>query len=168
MKRGLTLIELVITIVMFAILAGTAFYIFRVVLINWSIGERRTGIDITLDRAIEEVVRELREARAVQSTNPDELRFTDISDNSFIYYLYNAEDAYPPAFNESSYELRRADLDPDIDGLLVDSGDIIMMDVLPPATSDLSISGNVVTIDLTIEREDETIRSRTQVRPRNL
>ncbi len=171
-KKGLTLIELMITIVMFAILAGVTTYVFRAILLSWSSQETRAGIDINLDRGIEEVVRDLREAKAIQSVNNDEIRFTlyeSGTDNSYIYYLYNSSDSYPPGFNQSTYEIRRAALSGDISGTFTyGSGRLIIYDVVSPTTSDLSLSGNIITIDLSITRGDETMRSRTEVRPRNL
>jgi len=161
-----------ITIVMFAILVSVTLYIFRAVLLSWSSQETRTGIDIGLDRGIEEMVRDLREAKLVQSTpSYDEIRFTSDYSTYYIYYFYNADDSYvpPPAFNQSIYELRKAALTGSINGTFTyGSGQIIMTDVLPPTTSDLSLSGNILTIDLSVTRGDETIRSRTDVRPRNL
>ncbi len=167
-KKGLTLIELMIVIIMFVILAGVTIYILRAVLLSWSSQETRSGIDISLDRGIEEIVRDLREARQVSSVN-DEIRFTQDLTNYYIYYFYNASDSYPPAFSQSTYELRKATITGGISGTFIySSGLIIITDVLPPATSDLSRSGNIVTIDLSVIRKEETIRSRTRVRPRNL
>jgi len=171
-KRALTLIELMISVVMFIILSVSAAYIFRAILLNWSSQETRTGIDIDLDSGIENMVRDLREAKSVQSTaSYDEIRFTPDSSNYYIYYLYNAEDSYvpPPAFDQTSYELRKATLTGGISGTFTyGGGQIMLTDVLPPTTSDLSLDGNMLTIDISITRGDETIRSRTEVRPRNL
>ena len=172
-KRGLTLIELMMTIAMFAILVIVVAYVFRVALISWSSSETRAGIDITLDRAIEEMVRDLREAKLVRSTaDYDEIRFTPDYTNYYIYYFYSSGDSYvpPPAFDQTTYELRRATLTGGIDGTLNTYGDgqVIIPDVLPPTTSDLSLNGNMITIDISVTRGDETIRSRTEARPRNL
>ncbi|MDD5449471.1 MAG: hypothetical protein PHO42_02610 [Candidatus Omnitrophica bacterium] len=169
LKKGLTLAELIITILMFVILTGVIVYILRAVLLSWSIQETRSGIDISLDRGIEEVVRDLREARQVSAVNNDETRFTHDLTNYYIYYLYNAGDSYPPGFNQSSYQLKKATLTGGLSGTFTyGSGDIKIIDVLPPPTSDLSLSSNLVTLDLSITRKGETIRSKTKVRPRNL
>ena len=171
MRKGLTLIELMISIVLLAVLAVSAAYVFRAVLLSWSSAEERSGIDIALDRAIEEMVRDLREAKEVQSTaGRDEIRFSHDQGTYYIYYLYNASDFYvpPPAFDQTLYELRKATLTGDINGTFTyGDGQLIVTDVEAPTTSDLSLSGNLLTIDLNITRGDETIRSRTEVRPRN-
>ena len=172
MKKGLTLIELMITIVMFVALAASTFYVFRAVLLSWSSQEDRSGVNINLDWRMEEIVRDLREAKQVQSvTGYDEIRFTLDNSAFYIYYFYNSSDSYvpPPAFNQSSYELRRAALTGGINGTFTyGNGRLMLTDLLPPTTSDLSLGSNLITIDLSITRGDETIRSRTQVRPRNL
>ena len=171
-NHGLTLIELMISIVMFIILSVSAAYIFRAVLLNWSSQETRTGIDINLDSGIENMVRDLREAKEVQSTaSYDEIRFTPDFSSYYIYYLYNSGDSYvpPPAFDQTTYELRKATLTGGISGTFTyGDGQIMLTDVLPPTTSDLSLDGNMLTIDISITRGDETIRSRTEVKPRNL
>ena len=161
-----------ISVAMFAILAVVTAYVFRAVLLSWSSQETRAGIDIVLDRGIEEMVRDLREAKEIQSTaGYDEIRFSQDQSTYYIYYLYNSSDSYapPPAFDQTVYELKKAVLTGDINGTFTyGSGQIIITDVLPPATSDLSLSGNIVTIDLSVTRGDEAIRSRTEVMPRNI
>lgn len=164
----MTLIELMITIAMFVILAMAVMYIFRAVLLSWSSQETRTGISIILDRGMEEMVRDLRGARQVQSGN-DEVRFTRDQAAYYIYYLYNAGDSYPPSFSQETYQLKRTALSGGISGTFTyGSGEIKVIDVLPPTTSDLSFSSNLVIIDLSAKSGDETVRSRTAVRPRNL
>lgn len=169
---GFTLIELMISIAMFAVLAITTTYLFRAVLLLWSSQEARGGININLDRGIEEIVRDLREATQIQSTAGfDEIRFKQGTASYYIFYLYNANDTYapPPAFNQTSYQLKKASLTGGINGTFTyGSGEPIVNGVVPPLTSDLSLASNLVTIDLTVTRGDETIRSRSAVRPRNI
>lgn len=168
-KRGLTLIELMAAAALFVILAAATVYILRAALLSWSSQETRSGIDISLDRGIEEIARDLRQARQVSFVNNDELRFTRDLTNYYIYYFYNADDSYPSSFNQSSYQLKKTALSGGIGGTFTYGlGDIKIIDVLPPPTSDLSLSSNLITLDLSIARKDETIRSRTRVRPRNL
>ena len=164
-------------VLLFSFLSASVVLLLRVVLVNWSSQETRSGIDINLDRGIEEMERDLRKATSVQSTaNYDEIRYAQRQGasstyNYYIYYLYNAGDSYVPPtnFSQASYRLRRGTLSGGINGTFTyGSGDAVVNDVLPPPTSDLSLSGNLVTIDLSVKRGDETIRSRTRVRPRNL
>ena len=168
---GLTLLELMITIVLSAMLMGVTVYIFRAVLLTWSSSEKRAGIDISLDKGIEEMARDLRTAKAIQSAN-DELRFTvyqNSSDTNYIYYLYNKNDIYPPRFNQDVYQIKKTALSGNISSSFeYGSGQIIVTDVIPPPTSDLSLNNNITTIDLSISQDSERIRSRTKIRPRNL
>lgn len=169
MKRGFTLIELCITVGMVVVMVGVTAYFSRAILLSWSSQETRSGIDISLDRGIEEIARDLREARVAQSVNNDEVRFTQDQSDYYIYYFYNTDDAYPPVFNQVSYDLKKALLTGGIGGTFTyGSGTIIISDILPPPVSDLSIAGNLVTIDLSAKRNDEVIRSRTEIKPRNL
>lgn len=172
-RSGFTLIELMITLLLFAALAVTTAYLFRAGLLVWAGQEKRAGIQVELDRGIEEMARDLRKSRQVQSTaNYNEIRFRQGTATStyYIFYLYHASDSYvpPPAFNQASYQLRRAALTGGLSGTFTyGAGDIIMNNVVPPPTSALSLSGNLLTIDLTVKRSDETIRTKTQIRPRN-
>lgn len=152
---------------MLVILTAASAYIYHAILLSWSSQEKRAGIDIDVDRAIEEMVRDLREAKQAQSVN-DEIRFTQDNSAYYIYYLYNASDTYPLSFSQGSYQLRKTLLSGGISGSFTyGSGQIVLNDVLSPSISDLSMSANLITIDVTIRRVDETIRSRTQVKPRN-
>jgi len=170
--QGVTLIELVISLVLMSVLGWVAVTIFNVVLLGWSNQVERAGIDTQLDRAVEVMARDLREAIAIQSTaGYDEVRYSEDSSTHHIFYLYHASDSYvpPPAFNQTTYELRKTALTGGLGGTFTyGDGDLLLADVLPPATTDLSASGNLVILDLSVQREDETVRARTQVRPRNL
>lgn len=170
--RGLTLIELMISIVLMSALGTAAILIFNVVLRSWSVQTERQGTDIQLDRAVEEVVRDLRQATQIQSVSGyDEIRYTQDGSNFYIFYLYNASDSYapPPAFGQSSYQLWKGTLSGGISGTFTyGSGTLMASGILPPPTSDLSASGNLLTVDVSSKNGDETIQVRTQVRPRNL
>lgn len=164
--------ELILSVILLVILTAGSTYLFRAVLLVWSSQAERSGIDINLDRGIEDMARDLRKAREVQSVaGRDEIRFRQGTSSHYIYYLYNAADSYgpPPAFDQPSYQLKKASLTGGISGIFTyGDGEVIVNDVVPPPTTDLSLSGNFLTVDLTADRGDETIRSRTQIRPRNV
>ena len=176
-RRGFTLIEIMMAVLLFAILSISSAYLLRTILVSWSGQEMRSGLQINLDRGMEDMERDLRKATQVQSTaNYDEIRYAQRQGasstyNYYIFYLYHAADSYvpPPSFSQSSYQLRRATLSGGINGTFTyGSGDVVLNDVIPPPTSDLSLSGNLMVLDLTVKRGDETLHSRTQVRPRNV
>lgn len=166
--RAFTLIELLMAMFMIAILMYVAVYIFQAVLSVWSVQEMRTGLDISLYKGLDIVALDLRDSSSVQSSN-DEIRFTSDGVNYYIYYFYNPADPYPPAFNKSSYQLKKATLAGGINGTFTyGSGQFIVANVLPPATSDLSLTNNVLNIDLSVKQGNEIIRARTEIRPRNI
>jgi len=172
-KKSITLIELMIVIVMLTILTGATAYVYLALSNSWVGQETRAGVHLDIDRGIEEMARNLREATAVQSAaGSNEIRFTK-DGGDYIYYLYNVNDSYPPAFSEGFYELRKAGLssmpaDLQSKTFTYGAGKIAMRDIASPAASSLSVSGNMAVIDLSITRGNETIRSRTQVKVRNL
>lgn len=168
MRDGFTLIELVMVIGLVVILILATAFVFRAVLLSWFSQETRAGIGISLDRGLEEIVRDLRKAKQAQSAG-DEIRFRQGASAYYIYYLYNASDSYPPVFSQSAYQLKKETLTGGISGTFsYGSGQTIATDVLAPPASDLSLSGNLIALDISIKRGAETIRSRTQVKPRNL
>ena len=168
--RGFTLLELMITIIMLAALVIVSFFVFRVVIFTWVSQETRGGVDIALDAGMERVVRDLREAKAIQSAN-NEVRFTTNNVTYYIYYLYNQKDSYPPSFNQTSYQLLKTALSGagGINGTFnYGTGQVMLYSILPPPTSILSIANNVVDLDLSMHRASETIRAKTEVGARNL
>ena len=97
------------------------------------------------------------------------MRFTAPDNTNRIYYLYNTNDSYPPSFNQAKYKLIKAGLSGALTNGTFTYGDgaIILTDVSPPPTTDLSFSSNLVTIDLSSVHDNETVRLRTQIKPRN-
>ena len=167
-SKGFTLLELMITIIMLAALVIVSFSVLRVVIVTWVSQETRAGVDITLDAGMEKVVRDLREATAVNSSN-DQIRFTTDNTTYYIYYFYNQNDSYPPSFNQTSYQLRKTLLSGGINGTFnYGSGQVLLYSILPPPTSDLSITSNVINLDLSMKRASETIRAKTEISARNL
>jgi prepilin-type N-terminal cleavage/methylation domain-containing protein len=174
MSRGVTLIELMIVIGMLAalILAGTAS--FPVVLTTWSEQDDALMIQEDLKHGGEKMIRELRAATAINVAN-DAIRFTErpsntsSTTNDYIFYLYHASDSWIPSYNQDVYQLRKATLTGGINGTFTyGDGPLYMKRVKPPTTSDLSASGNVITIDLTVQEHDETFRLLQELTPRNL
>ena len=171
-SRGVTLIEFMISLILLSVVGTAAVLIFKTILLSWSAQTERIGVDLPLDRAVVEMVRDLREAKQVQSTSGyREIRYTRDGSTYYILYLYSAPDAYasPPAFNQSSYQLRRAALAGGIGGTFTyGSGTLMVTNVLPPPTTDLSLSGSLIVLDVSAKQGDETLRVKTQVVPRNL
>jgi hypothetical protein len=163
--RGFTLVETLIASIMVAAMIGALTLIFQVMAAGWSAHGGRIGTGVTLNRAVEDIARTLRSAKDVASQNPGfEIRFTVVensTDKFRIYYLYSQGDGL--------YQLRKADLSGGIGGAFTyGSGDIVARDILPPSVSNLSCSGKVATIDLSMRRVNSTVRLATKVAARNI
>lgn len=166
--KAFTLIELLLVVVVMGMLFLAVGYIFQAVLLSWVTQDTRAGLDTNLYKGMEIASIDLRDVSAVQSSG-DEIRFTDDGTNYYIYYLYNSTDNYPPSFNKSSYQLRKAVLAGGISGTFTyGSGQLIINNVLPPPTSDLSFANNVINLDISVKQANETVRARTEIRPRNV
>ena len=166
--KAFTLIELLMVAAVMGLLLLAVGSIFQVVSQSWVTQDVRTGLDINLYKGMEIASIDLRDTSAVQSSNY-EIRFTDDGFNYYIYYLYNSADSYPPNFSKSSYQLRKATLTGGISGTFTyGSGQIIISNVLPPPVSDLSFTGNVINLDISVKQNYETIRAKTEVHPRNV
>lgn len=172
MNRGVTFIELIITLLLFAGLMTATAVSINPILLAWSSQQDRMELQRGNQHGLERVIRQLRLATALQNDTNDAIRFTvreSGTNNSYILYLYHASDSWPPAFSQSSYQLRQASLTGGINGTFTyGSGDLLMRDMKPPTTSDLSVSGSVATLDLTLTRFDETFRLIEKVKRRNL
>lgn len=171
-KQGLTLVELILSLGMFVILVSVVLYVYHIFLFCWFSTDQRAGINIELERGLKIIAADLREAKQIQ-LEPDynEIRFTRNESAYYIYYLYNQNDSYlqPPVFAQDIYELRKTVLTGGLEGAFnYGQGRIIMTDILAPETSELSLNKNLITLDLTISRNNETMRLLTRVRPRNL
>ncbi len=172
-KKGFTLLEIILSISLFMILMVGTILFFRTYTISWVDQESRIGSEIVVRRGINEVARDLKDAMSINSiTNYNEIRFSEDNTNFFIYYLYNQSDTYlpPPSFKNSTYQLKRTALTGGINGSFVyGEGKIILNDVSPPPATNLSISNNIVNIDLSIlNSKGHTINYQTKIKPRNI
>ena len=166
------MIELVIALLLFAVLMTAAAFAMNPILLAWSSQQDRMELQRGVQQGLEKAIRDLRLAKALQSDANHAIRYTvreSGTDNSYILYLYNASDAsWPPAYNQTSYQLRKVSLSGGIGGTFTyGDGDLLMRDIQPPTTSDLSVSGKVATLDLTLVRGDETFRLLERVKERN-
>ena len=188
MSKGLTLIEMLIAMGMLIILLGVTMYMFSVVLFSWVSEEERAGLGVELDRAVNMMAKDVREAKksdtkTIAWLHPKEIRFAVVNSrqadgtpvpNSFsyyIYYFYNANDRYPNTFTQSVYDLKRCALtgvtgyDPNTGAFTYGSGQIAANQLSP--VSSLTVNGNTVAIDLSITKGSETMRARTEAAARN-
>lgn len=181
-NRGFTLLETLIVLLLLSVLMGVSSFLFVVSLRAWDAGSIRTGIREDVSYAMEKAVRDLKEMAngSLAQYNPGSgeiahtIQYEEIGgdQDTYVLYLYNEDDSsFDSTYSESLYDLRRANIS---DGDVPASGegalilrDLVSPDATAPATA-LSISGTQVTLDFVVQRSDETVRTRTKVRPRNL
>lgn len=165
------MIELMISLALFGALMTAVAMSMNPILLAWSSQQDRMELQRQVQHGLEKGLRDLRLANVLQNDASDAIRYTVREsgvNNSYIFYLYNSNDTWPPAYNQTSYQLRKATLTGGIgDTFTYGSGDLLMRDVKPPAASDLSVSGSVATLDLTLLRADETFRLLGRVKRRN-
>jgi len=179
-KQGFTLIETIIVLVLMAILLGATGFVFLVSLRAWDSGCIRGGIRADASYAMEKTVRDLKEMAMGSLSQYDSgsgniahtIQYDDLSGNTYVLYLYNADDAtLDSTYSQSLYDLRKADIDHGDtpatgDGVLI-LRDLVSPDAVSPATA-LTISSTQATLDFVPQRGSETVRLKTKIRPRNL
>ena len=153
------------------LLMGVMTVTFTTLFKSW--GDRLTSLDIQEDlrQGLEKMMRDLRLATAMTSSN-DAIRYTVREGGTtanYIFYLYHPSDSWPPLYNQTAYQLRKATLSGGINGTFTyGSGALYMKEVKPPPVSDLSSLGTVATMDLTVSKYGETFHLLQRIRPRNL
>ena len=181
-NRGFTLIEMLIVLFLLAILSGVSGSLFVVSLRAWDSGCIRTGIREDVSYAMEKTVRDLKEMAQGSLRKYDSgsgeiehtIRYEDLSDprKEYVLYLYNADDAtLDSTYGEDLYDLRKADIS-EGDTPATGEGVLILRDLVSPdaasSATALTVDDTLITLDVAVQRGDETVIIRTKVRPRNL
>ena len=94
MKRGSTLVELVIVIAIVGIMAGAVGYILLGAVDAWTFKAKRNDILWDGRMAINRMVREIREIKnltSVTTASSSQFRFTNVNNNSITYSLSGAD-----------------------------------------------------------------------------
>ena len=169
-KRGLTLVELLVTTAVLSILVLTVGYTFIVGLKLWDEGYDRSDIRTDLSQSLELISKQLRQAKSIDELTAGSITFTaDLGDGDDTYrvYMYNASDSEPnPPYTQNTYELRWAKTTVTYGSGIVLVGELDKPN--PPSSKPFSQSGNVITLDFIVERGDQSVAMRTNVRPRSL
>ena len=159
-KRGFTLIEFVIVILLTGIIAGILSILIREVFSTYSFIRVR-GIALSDNRlAMDRMTREIRQIKSadnIYTADSTEIRFYKMGDEFVEFYL-------------SGSELKRRDGSDDILAnnvtlfdLVYYTGNVILdRPVLDPSTIWR------ILIKITIKKGDETVKFQSQVHPRNL
>ena len=170
-KKGLTLLEMIFTLALISLLISSLIFLYTVVLRSSTQIGKSSDLEEKLSFGLEQIVRDVRNANAVKAhVTYRTLRFT-LGSQSYIYYLYNVNDAWPPNYNQSAYELRKAPVSGGIDGSFTyGAGDLIVTGLKPPNETRFEQSSvtNVFTAILTGLDNEETYTVRGNIRPRNV
>lgn len=175
-RRGFTLTEMIIVLLLLALLSGVGGSLFVAGLQAWDSGRTRIGVREDVSYAMDEIVRDLKAMANGSLTRYNSvaqtIQFGERGGDTYVFYLYNAEDSsFDSNYTESLYNLYKADItrgdNPGSgEGTLI-LRDVVSPDAASPATA-LEINGTEATLDLIVRRNNETVRTRTAVRPRNL
>ena len=176
-RRGVSLFELVIVMIMFAFLlaAGSAalFPAMRV----FSSQSDRMVLQRKINDSLEQLCRQALASNTLQNvTTAEGFRFRVLESgvqNSYILYLYNPADlTYDNTYTAGLlYILMRAQIS-SIGAAFPSatvpygSGRVILPNVVPPATSDVSTTTTLANLDLTVRLRDEDIRVVRKIRKR--
>lgn len=166
-KKAFTILELLTVILALVIILGIVVNVYLAGLTIWNNGYVRADLRRGLSQSLELISKNLRYATSIDALTASSITFTaNLGGGSDTYrvYLYNASDPEPnPPYTQSLYELRYA-----TSVTTYGSGVVIAENIIQPVNTPFAQSGNTITIDLTAESNDETVRMRSNVRPRNL
>ena len=165
MKKGITLIELIIVIVLLSILVGFVSWVFVVGLRSWSSGKDRADIRQSSNLALERMVRELSQASSFTIAQAGQVKFVadlddDGTDETVTFSVSNSE-----LFSDT--DGTATVLAPDVQafGLLYrDLNNVIM--TFPISGGDRD-NIRVIIISLTLNKADETINLSSSAYARN-
>lgn len=176
-QKGITLLELILAITLVIFLVTSLLSLYILSMRGWQNLGHRTDLHEKLHFGLERVLRDVREGKALSVGN-HAIRFAlweSGAENGYIYYLHNSSDAWPPAYNQTSYDLRRASLteagvanDLSDDTFTYGSGELMIKGLRPPTnTSITSASSKLVSLTLSGQLGDDVATVRGYVRPRN-
>jgi len=166
-RKSMTLVELIVVIGMMTILTATIFFVYNLHFKSWNQGYTRSVIRGKLSQALELMGNRLLQAQSIDAFSESSITFTaDLGNGSNKYrlYLFNADEpgAHPP-YTQSTYSLLSAQ------GTVNDGdGVVLSADILQPSSPPFTISGKLITINLTAGKGAEQVTMNTNVRPRNL
>lgn len=168
MRKGFTLVEFIIVILLFSVLIMAASWAFVVGLRVWDSGRKRAGIRQESSWAMERMVREISQASSITDADEDEMAFVadlddDDSDETITFSisdneLIRTEDAVDVvlARNVQTFSLSYRDYDNTL--LSIPSG------VASQGKRDLI---RVIIVSLTMNNADETITLSSSLYVRN-
>ena len=169
-RSGLTILEILFTITLITFLVSSILVVYIVSLQGWDNLGHRADLHKKLHFGLDRIAREVHKANDLLVAN-NAVRFTlyeSGSNQSYIYYLHNASDTWPPAFNQSAYDLKRTSLAGGINGTFTyGDGELVIAALKPPSLTAITSSGDVATLTLTGQIENDIVTLRSAICARN-
>jgi len=165
-KKGLTFIELLMVIIVFGILVLSIVPTYVMGIKTWSRQFDHLDMRGRLSQAMELISRDVRQITSIGSLTESGIIFTAYLGWSQTCYLYlhNEDDPLPsPPYSESEYDLRYTCY-----STTYGDGPVIVENIPQPTRAVFSRSGDLLTIDITVSKNNVPIRIRSNVNMRNL
>jgi type II secretory pathway pseudopilin PulG len=166
-RNGFSIPEVFISLMLFSILSSAIGFSYLIGTKAFRQGHNRASIRKDIGQAMEVAVKNLRQAKSIDSLTQSSVTFTvDLGsgDETFHIYLYNENDAEPnPPYTQSSYNLRFI-RGSDTYG----EGAVLAKNITTPTNIAFSQVGNLISLDWTALKNGASIRLQSSVRPRNL
>ena len=157
-KRGFTLLELILVILMTTILIGAMGFVYFTCCSAWNVGKDRSELRTQVSQSLEWITRNLYPAQNVVLESPQSLKFTKGS-SDYRLYLYSLDDP-GVKYDQNSYSLLQSDASE-----AYGAGIVLATGVQPNI---FSYVNNIVAVDLTATQNNITVHERTKIKPRNL
>jgi len=163
MKKGFTLIELVVVILVIGIAAGVVGYVLMAAADAWTFKFNRADLlwdgRLAMNRMVREI-REVKRATNVTTASASQFRFTNVGDLDITYDLSSTdlnrtEDSTANVLAENVSSLTFTYYD--------SSGATIATPIVSPSTTDI----HRVRINLTLTKSGENVYLQSDSRPRN-
>jgi hypothetical protein len=166
-EAGLTVLELLLVMILTGILVIGIGQVYVTGLGIWQNGYERSVARDQTAQALERMSQALRQAKNIDAFSESSIIFTadlGAGDDTYRFYLYHPAqtDAGPP-YTQSVYQLRGAQGD-----VSYGEGAVLAQNIRQPATAPFSLSSGLLTVDLTRNFLDSSMRFRSNVRLRNL
>ncbi len=159
-KKGFSLLEVIIVAGLITVLTGAIVFVYLSCFRAWNAGLDHSTLRIQLAQTLENMTRDISKATALELENANSLVVTVSSSKQYRFYLYSADDPGPaPLYTGSSYCLMKS-----MENETYGQGETLVEGVRPTV---FSLTGDMVTVDLTATANGSTVHMRTMVKPRN-
>ena len=164
---GLTILELLVVVILTGIIVIVIGQTYITGLEIWRDGYERSVARDQTSQALERITKALRQAKGIDDFSEGSIVFSaDLGggDDSYRVYLYHPSDTEPnPPYTQGLYELRWAQGD-----VSYGQGAVLAKDIQQPLSAAFTFNNGLVTVDLTNNLLDSSLRFRSNIQLRNL